>query len=98
MKHDITQHLRVVSIEATDGPVLVCALLQARIPFTLGFARSARIRARLASLTGQQRRWLQHGGAIRLGWCPGDSRLQLIAITARTPTDDRGPWVYVTSI
>ena len=24
--------------------------------------------------------------------------MQLIALTARTPTDDRGPWVYVTNI
>jgi hypothetical protein len=76
----------------------VAALLHARIPFILGFARSARIRARLMRLTGQQRRWLQHGGAIRLGWCHWDSRLQLLALSARHPTDGRGPWVYVTSI
>jgi hypothetical protein len=88
----------VVADSGFTSHAAVRALLQARIPFSLGFARSARIRARLATLTAQQRRWLQHGGAIRLGWCPWDPRLQLLALTARTPTDDRGPWVYVTSI
>jgi hypothetical protein len=76
----------------------VAALLQARIPFILGFARSAPIRARLATLTGQQRRWLRQAGAIRLGYCAWDPRLQLLALAAREPTDRRGPWVYVTSI
>jgi hypothetical protein len=76
----------------------VAALLHARIPFILGFARSAPIRARLAALTGQQRRWLQQTGAIRLGRCAWDPRLQLLALGARSPTDRRGPWVYVTSI
>jgi hypothetical protein len=76
----------------------VAALLQARIPFILGFARSAPIRARLAALTGQQRRWLRQAGAIRLGYCAWDPRLQLLALAAREPTDRRGPWVYVTSI
>jgi Transposase DDE domain len=88
----------VVADSGFTSHAAVRALLEARIPFILGFRRSARIRARLAALTGQQRRWLHHGGAIRLGWCPWDPRLQLIALTARTPTDDRGPWVYVTSI
>jgi DDE family transposase len=76
----------------------VAALLQARIPFILGFARSAPVRAQLAALTGQQRRWLRQAGAIRLGLCAWDSRLQLLALAARSPTDRRGPWVYVTSI
>jgi hypothetical protein len=76
----------------------VTALLAARVPFILGFARSAPIRARLAALTAQQRRALQRTGAIRLGWCDWDPRLQLFALTARVPTDRRGPWVYVTSI
>ncbi len=76
----------------------VAALLQARIPFILGFARSAPIKARLAALTGQQRRWLQQAGAIRLGLCAWDPRLHLLALAARSPTDRRGPWVYVTSI
>jgi Transposase DDE domain len=76
----------------------VTALLAARIPFILGFARSAPIRARLAALTGPQRRWLRQAGAIRLGYCAWDSRLQLLALAAREPTDRRGPWVYVTSI
>jgi hypothetical protein len=76
----------------------VAALLQARIPFILGFARTARVRAHLAALTGQQRRWLQQQGAIRLGLCAWDGRLQLLALSARMPTDGRGPWVYVTNI
>ncbi len=103
----LARHLRRVLSRRLAGVVAdsgftshsaVRALLEARIPFILGFARSARIRTRLATLTGQQRRWLRQGGAIRLGWCPWDPRLQLIALTARTPTDDRGPWVYVTSL
>jgi hypothetical protein len=56
------------------------------------------VRARLNGLTGQQRRWLQEVGAIRLGLCSWDPRLQLLALRARTPTDGRGPGVYVTSI
>ena len=76
----------------------VAALLAARIPFILGFARSAPIRARLAALSGQQRRWLRDGGAIRLGACAWDPRLRLFAIGARSPTATRGPWVYVTSL
>src|SRR5207302_2700243 len=78
--------------------IAVAALLQARIPFILGFARSVPIRARLAALTGSQRRWLRAAGAIRLGFCAWDARLQLLALAAREPTDRRGPWVYVTSI
>jgi DDE family transposase len=76
----------------------VTALLEAKVPFILGFARSAPIRIRLAGLSGQQRRWLRDGGAIRLGTCPWDPRLRLFAIGARTPGDRRGPWVYVTSL
>jgi hypothetical protein len=76
----------------------VAALLDARIPFILGFARSAPVRARLDALSPQQRRWLRDGGAIRLGACPWDARLRLFAIGARSPTDRRGPWVYVTSL
>jgi hypothetical protein len=76
----------------------VAALLQARIPFILGFARTARVRAQLAALSGQQRRWLEQQGAIRLGLCGWDGRLQLLALAARTLTDGRGPWVYVTNI
>jgi hypothetical protein len=76
----------------------VAALLEAKVPFILGFARSEPIRARLAALSGQQRRWLRGGGAIRLGACPWDPRLRLFAIGARTPADTRGPWVYVTSL
>jgi hypothetical protein len=76
----------------------VAALWAAGVPFILGFARSAPIRARLAALSGQQRRWLRAGGAVRLGGCPWDARLRLFALGARSPTDRRGPWVYVTSV
>ena len=76
----------------------VAALLAARIPFILGFARSAPIRTRLAALTGQQRRWLRERGAIRLGGCSWDARLQLLALGARSVSDRRGPWVYVTNL
>jgi hypothetical protein len=76
----------------------LAALLAAKVAFVLGFARSAPVRTRLAALTGQQRRQLREGGAIRLGACPWDARLRLLALRARTPTDRRGPWVYVTSL
>jgi Transposase DDE domain len=76
----------------------VAALLESGVPFILGFARSKPIRARLAALTGQQWRWLRGGGAVRLGACPWDDRLRLFALGARSPTDKRGPWVYVTSV
>lgn len=76
----------------------VAALLATGVPFILGFARSAPIRARLAALRPQQWRWLHAGGAIRLGPCPWDARLRLFALGARAPTDRRGPWVYVTSL
>ena len=76
----------------------VAGLLRERIPFILGCARTARIRARLAALSGQQRRWLDTLGAVRLGLCAWDPRLQLLALSARSPTDGRGPWVYVTSV
>jgi hypothetical protein len=92
---------RLAGIVADSGftsRAAVAALLQARIPFILGFARSGRVRARLATLTAQQQRWLREVGAIRLGGCPWDPRLQLLALSARSPTDGRGPWVYVTSI
>jgi hypothetical protein len=76
----------------------LAALRATGVPFILGFGRSAPVKARLAALSGQQRRWLRDGGAIRLGACPWDPRLRLIALRARTPTDSRGPWVYVTSL
>jgi hypothetical protein len=76
----------------------VAALLETGVPFILGFARSRPVRARLAALRGQQRRWLRGGGAVRLGPCPWDGRLRLFALGARSPTDKRGPWVYVTSL
>jgi Transposase DDE domain len=76
----------------------VAALLETGVPFILGFARSRPIRERLAALSPQQRRWLRAGGAVRLGACPWDDRLRLFALGARSPTDKRGPWVYVTSL
>jgi hypothetical protein len=76
----------------------LAALLATGVPFILGFARSAPIRTRLTSLSAQQRRWMRDGGAVRLGSCPWDERLRLFALGARSPTDRRGPWVYVTSL
>lgn len=74
------------------------ALVATGVPFILGFARSRPIKRRLAALSSQQRRWLKDGGAVRLGSCPWDDRLRLFALGARSPTDKRGPWVYVTSL
>jgi len=74
------------------------ALVETGVPFILGFARSKPIRRRLSALSPQQRRWLKAGGAVRLGACPWDDRLRLFALGARSPTDKRGPWVYVTSV
>lgn len=74
------------------------ALHATGVPFILGFARSKPIKARLAALSPQQRRWLKDGGAVQLGACPWDDRLRLFALGARSPTDTRGPWVYVTSL
>ena len=76
----------------------VAAMQATGVPFILGFARSAPIRRRLEALSGQQRRWLRDGGAIRLGACPWDDQLRLFALGARTPDDRRGPWVYVTNL
>lgn len=76
----------------------VAAMATTGVPFILGFARTAPVRARLAALSGQQRRWLRDGGAIRLGPCPWDARLRLFALGARVPGDRRGPWVYLTSL
>jgi hypothetical protein len=76
----------------------VAALLASGVPFILGFARSAAIKARLAALSHQQRVALRDGGAIRLGACPWAPQLRLFALGARTVTDQRGPWVYVTSL
>ena len=76
----------------------ITELLASGVPFILGFARSKPIRARLAALSSQQWRWLRGGGAVRLGPCPWDDRLRLFALGARSPTDKRGPWVYVTSL
>jgi len=93
--------LRLAGIVADCGftsRAAVAALLAAKIPFILGFARSAPIRQQLAALTPQQRRWVRTGKAIRLGACAWDTRLRLFALGARSPADRRGPWVYVTSL
>jgi Transposase DDE domain len=76
----------------------VAALVATKVPFILGFARSKPIKAVLAAIPPQQRRWLDRGGAIDLGACPWDTGLRLLALGARAPTDQRGPWVYVTSL
>ena len=79
----------------TSRPALA-ALAAYGVPFGLGFARSRPVRARLDALSPQPRRWLRDGGAVRLGACPWDDRLRLVALGARSPTDTRGPSVYVT--
>ena len=76
----------------------VAAVLATGVPFVLGFARSAPVKARLAALSGPQRGALREGGAVSLGPCPWDARLRLFALAARSPTDRRGPWAYVTSL
>jgi hypothetical protein len=76
----------------------VAALVASGVPFILGFGRSAAIKAHLGTLSRQQRVALRDGGAIRLGACPWDPRLRLFALGPRTPGDQRGPWVYVTSL
>ena len=75
----------------------VAALAATGVPFILGFARTRPVKERLVALSPQQRRWLRDGGAVRLGACQWDDRLALFALGARTPTDKRGPWVYVTN-
>lgn len=103
----VARHLRQLLGSRLAGIVADCgfttkrsvaALCQTGVPFILGFARSRPIRKRLAALSPQQRRWLKDGGAVRLGVCPWDDRLRLFALGARSPTDQRGPWVYVTSL
>jgi hypothetical protein len=103
----VARHLRQLLGSRLAGIVADCgftskrsiaALSQTGVPFILGFARSKPIRARLLALSPQQRRWLKDGGAVRLGVCPWDERLRLLALGARSPTDKRGPWVYVTSL
>lgn len=77
----------------------LAALRATGVPFIVGFARTPEIKKRLAALTPQQRRWLGGAcGAVRLGVCPWDAELRLVALGARTPGDTRGPWVYVTSL
>jgi hypothetical protein len=81
----------------------LAALVATKVPFILGFARSKPIKALLGRLSGQRRRRPREVGTVDLGACPWDTgprpsaRARLIALAARTPTDRRGPWVYVTS-
>jgi len=75
----------------------LAALVETGVPFILGVARSRPMRRRLAALSSQQRGWTRRGGAVRLGTCPWDERLQLFALGARSPTDKRGPqWLATT--
>jgi hypothetical protein len=76
----------------------VAALLATGVPFILGFARSRPVRGRLAALTDDELAALRDAGAVALGPCAWDERLRLFALRARTPSDRRGPWVYVTSL
>lgn len=103
----LARRLRAVLGQKLAGLVADCgftsrasllALAQTQVPFILGFARSAPIKRRLATLSPQQQAALRHGGAVRLGDCPWDARLRLVALGARTAGDKRGPWVYVTSL
>ena len=65
----------------------VAALLDTGVPFVLGFARSAPVRARPAALSGQQRRQLRDGGAIQVGPAPGTPACaSLPSAPARPPT------------
>jgi hypothetical protein len=102
----LARHLRRLLGRRLAGVVADCgftshasieALAGTKVPFILGFARSKPVKALLAAIPPQQRRWLDRGGAVDLGACPWDTGLRLIALGARTPTDKRGPWVYVTS-
>jgi hypothetical protein len=76
----------------------IAALVATQVPFILGFARTKPVKARLERLTGHARRWLRANGAIDLGACPWNTGRRLIALAARPPTDQRGRWVYVTSL
>jgi hypothetical protein len=103
----LARHLRRLLGRRLAGIVADCgftsrasieALVATKVPFILGFARTKPVKATLAAIPPQQRRRLARGGAIDLGACAWDTRLRLIALGARTPTDQRGPWVYVTSL
>ena len=76
----------------------VAARVKTRVPFILGCARSAPLTQRLAALSPQPQTAVRAGGAVRLGACPWDARLRLVAVGARTAGDRRGPWVAVTSL
>lgn len=75
----------------------VAGLLTLRVPFIVGFARTAPVKRRLGALSRQQRQALRGSGAIMLGACPWDQRLRLFAIGAKHTGDRRGPWTYLTN-
>ena len=88
----------VVADSGVTSKAAVAALREAKVPFILGFRRTKPVRVVLAGLSGHQRRWLRAGGATDLGACHWGDGTRLIALAARTPTDRRGPWVYITSL
>lgn len=92
---------RLAGVVADSGfttKAAVQSLLAARIPFILGFARTAPVRRQLKGMRRQARQALRGGHAITLGPCPWDRRLKLIAIGAQQTGDQRGPWTYVTNL
>ncbi len=74
----------------------VAALAVTGVPFILGFARSAPIR-RLAALVGSSGAACATAGRS-LGCLPLGRPPQEALRRARTPTDQRGPRVYVTNL
>jgi hypothetical protein len=86
----------VVADSGFTSKAAVAALIEAEVRFILGFRRTKPVRAALAELNGHQRRWLRERGATGLGARHWGDGTRLIALAARTPTDRRGPWVYVT--
>lgn len=88
----------VVADRGFTSRAALAALVATKVPFILGFARTKPVEARLDRLTGHERRWPREVGAVDLGACPWNTGLRRIALAARTPTDQRGPWVYVTSL
>lgn len=99
LRHRLGRRLAgVVADSGFTTKAAVQTLLTARIPFILGFARTAPVRRQLKRLSRQARQALRGGRAITLGPCAWDRRLKLIAIGAQTTGDRRGPWTYVTNL
>jgi hypothetical protein len=88
----------VVADRGFTSRASLAAMCSVGSPFILGFGRGPEVKARLDALSRPQLVALRDGGAIRLGDCPWDGRLRLFAVAARSPTDDRGPWVSVRSL